>query len=152
MMLGRWAVQYFPAGKLLHADGPIEKFDELEDRSLVEHPRMRRILVRLRPHWPFTCFYLHWSDDTDLRVLDELVGAGCATEDYFTSAVVGEAVDMTCLECRSKLRVIALEVVVTGLLFKHDDLARTSRHAYKSSCPACGTRWKASVLEFLDQD
>jgi hypothetical protein len=103
------------------------------------------------PNWPLSYLYLHWSDGTDLDVLDEFVVAGHMSEEYFSGAVVGEAVGMTCLKCQAKLRVIALGVAETALLFPSDNLARTQRHAYRTACAVCGQRWTASALEFIDE-
>ncbi len=148
--IGNWQVLYLPAGQPASADEPIGNFDELEDRLLAEHPRMRRILVRLMPKWPLSCLYLHWSDGTDLDVLDELVAAGSASEEYFSGAVVGQAGGITCVKCQSKLRVITLGGTETALLFASDNVARTRGHAYRTACAVCGERWTASVLEFVD--
>jgi hypothetical protein len=92
---------------------------------------------------------LHWSDGTDLGVLDELVAAGHASKDLFTGAVVGDCIGMMCLKCHADLRVIVLEAVVTSLLFSQNKLSGIPTHGYRTSCPACGERWTASVLEFV---
>jgi hypothetical protein len=147
---GERQVLYLLAGQLASVDEPIGNFDELEDRLLAEHPRMRRILVRLMPKWPLSCLYLHWSDGADLDALDELVVAGNAGEDYFSGAVVGQAASMTCLKCQAKLRVITLGVTETALLFASDNVARTRGHTYRTACAVCGEQWTASVLEFVD--
>jgi hypothetical protein len=146
----KWDVRYLPAGEPIQVDEPIGNFDELEDRLLAEHPRMRRILVQLSPTSSLVCLYLHWGDGTDLGVLDELVAAEYAGEEYFSGAVVGQAGGITCLKCHAILRVVSLEVVVTSLFFERDNLARTRGHAYRRACAVCGERWTASVLEFVD--
>jgi hypothetical protein len=150
MKIGDRQVVYLRAGQPASVDEPIGNFDELEDRLLAEHPRMRRILVRLMPKWPLSCLYLHWSDGTDLDVLDELVAAGSAGEEDFSGAVAGQTGGMTCLKCQAKLRVITLGVTETALLFASDNVARTQRHAYRTACAVCGERWAASVLEFIN--
>ncbi|MEV6671808.1 hypothetical protein [Streptomyces sp. NPDC051162] len=139
--------RYFQAGELIRAEEPIRNFDELEDRLLAEHPRMRRILVRGRPGWPLQCYYLHWSDGTDLRALDERVESASTTEADFDGAVVGEALGMTHLACGAGLRVVALNVVVP--LFA-DSTERSRVHGYQSLCPACGGQLRANVLEFIE--
>jgi len=151
LTFGSWKVVYLPAGALAKVNEPIGGFDELEDRLLADHPRMRRVLVRLLPKWPLSCLYLHWSDSTDLGVLDEMVAAGIAGEEDFPGAVVGEAGDMTCLNCQARLRVVCLGVVENSLLFARDYVSRTSGHAYRTACAVCGERWSASVLEFVDR-
>lgn len=148
--IGRWEVGYLPAGERIRADEPVGKFDELEDRLLADHPRLRRILVRLMPTWPVSYLYLHWSDGTDLDALDGSVTAGHLNGELLSGAVVGEAGTFTCPECRTKLRVVALAVTETALLFAGDNLDRTRGHGYQSTCPACGERWTAGVLEFID--
>jgi hypothetical protein len=151
LTFGSWKLVYLPAGALAKVNEPIGGFDELEDRLLADHPRMRRVLVRLLPKWPLSCLYLHWSDSTDLGVLDEMVAAGIAGEEDFSGAVVGEAGDITCLNCQARLRVVCLGVVENSRLFARDYLSRTRGHAYRTACAVCGERWSASVLEFVDQ-
>jgi hypothetical protein len=143
----RWETRYFPAGELVQPEEPISRFDELQDRLLAEHPRMRRILVRGRPGWPLHCYYLHWSDGTDLRALDARVASGNATEADFSGAVVGEALGITHQACGADLRVVDLNVVVS--LFS-DVTERSRAHTYQSLCPACGGQLSGSVLEFIE--
>ncbi|MET7729095.1 hypothetical protein [Streptomyces mirabilis] len=142
----KWETQYFPAGELVRADEPIAGFDELEDRLLADHPRMRRILLRLRPGWPLHRYYLHWSDGTDLTSLDRRVAAGTATEEDFTGAVVGEPYRTSHPACGAELRVIELAVAVP--LFS-DGVERSRAHSYRRECPACGGRLTGNALEFI---
>lgn len=147
----KWDVRYLPAGELIQVDEPITDFDANEDRLLADHPRMRRLLARLLPRSPLTCYYVHWSDSTDLELLDESVAAGYATGEYFAGAVVGQTSGMTCLKCRARSRVVSLDIVVTSLFFEPDHLARTRRHTYRTSCVMCRQPWSTSVLEFIDK-
>ncbi|MFF4594176.1 hypothetical protein [Amycolatopsis sp. NPDC001319] len=147
VMFRRWEVRYFPAGQLIQADEPIVNFDEPEDCLLADHPRMRRILVRLRPNWPLFCFYLNWSDGSDLVALDERVSAGTATEADFAGAVVGEAHGMGHRACGESLRVVTLDS--TPVLFS-DGVTRSRAHAYQEVCPACGELFSANILEFIE--
>ncbi|MFG2598010.1 hypothetical protein [Streptomyces sp. NPDC048462] len=142
----KWDTQYFPAGELVRADEPIRDFDELEDRLLADHPRMRRILVRLLPGRPLFRFYLHWSDGTDLVSLDRRVAAGTATEADFAGAVVGEPYSTSHPACGARFRVIEMTTAVP--LFS-DSLERSHAHAYRNECPACGERFTGNALEFI---
>ncbi|MFI1566916.1 hypothetical protein ACH4ZX_28355 [Streptomyces sp. NPDC020490] len=142
----KWETRYFPAKEPVSADEPIRGFDESEDRLLVGHPRMRRILVRVRPGWPLHRYYLHWSDGTDLVALDRRVASGVATEADFTGAVVGEPLNITHPACGAELRVVALDVVLP--LFT-DSVERFRVHAYRTGCPVCGDRLGGKVLEFI---
>ena len=142
----KWETQYFPVGELVEAAEPIARFDEPEDRLLANHTRMRRILVRGRPGWPLHCYYLHWSDGSDLEALDRRVAYGAATEADFAGAVVGEPVRITHPACGAELRVVDLNVVVS--LFP-DGLERSRAHSYRTACPVCRGRLHGSVLEFI---
>ncbi|MEV5377292.1 hypothetical protein AB0L26_15135 [Streptomyces nondiastaticus] len=141
---------YMPAGHLVDIDirDQIGNFDELEDRALADHPRMRRILVRPMPHWPLACFYLHWSSGEDLTILDSLVRSGIATQDDFANAVLGEAIGMTCMECKAQLRVVTWS---PALKLFTDSNTRAQSHSFKKKCPVCHHAWTASVLEFIDR-
>ena len=149
LRFGDWEVRYFPAGAPLPFR-PAGNFDEPEDRRLAHHERMRRILFSLPRRQEVAYYLLHWSDGSDLSVLDELLAAGQDDPACFSGAVVGEARDLTCLECHSILRVIAYENVVTGLLFGSDATARVRKHAFEKFCPVCRAPWNIGVLEFCD--
>ncbi|WP_157856143.1 hypothetical protein [Actinacidiphila yeochonensis] len=138
--------RYFRKGEVIRADEPVDGFREPEDRLLADHPRMRRIVVRVLPTWPLARFCLHWSDGSDLAALDARVAAGTATEADFAGAVVGEALGMRHQPCGAYLRVVALDPVLP--LFS-DSLARSRVHAFQSACPVCGERLSAAVLEFV---
>ncbi|MET8742876.1 hypothetical protein [Streptomyces sp. NPDC004728] len=142
----KWNTQYFPAGELVGADEPIAGFDELEGRLLADHPRMRRIVFRPRTGWPLHCWYLHWSDGTDLASLDRRVAAGTATEEDFAGAVVGELHTLSHPACGARFRVVELAVAVP--LFS-DDIERSRAHSYRNECPRCGGHFNGSALEFI---
>jgi len=108
--------------------------------------RLRRIVLRVSPTWPLTCFYLHWSDGADLNALDDRVASGSAADGDFAGAVVGEALGMHHRACGAALRVVALDSVLP--LFTND-VERSRAHVYQAACPACGEPWSASVLEFI---
>lgn len=142
----KWDTQYFRAGELVRADEPIRDFDELEDRLLADHPRMRRILVRLLPGRPLFRFYLHWSDGTDLVSLDRRVAAGTAAEADFAGAVVGESYGTSHPACGARFRVVEMTTVVP--LFS-DSIERSRAHSYRNECPVCGGHFRGSALEFI---
>lgn len=146
IMLGRREADYFPAGELISAEEGVKNHEGLEDRALASHERMRRIVLRLMPHWPLYCFYLHWSDGTDLDELDFKVRSGSSTENDFATALVGEAHGMMCLNCKARLRVVTWAVELKAF---PDDEGRAQSHAYENHCPSCETRWSASVLEVI---
>ncbi|MGC5402090.1 hypothetical protein ACPXCP_40935 [Streptomyces sp. DT20] len=142
----KWDTQYFPAGVLVRTDEPVREFDELEDRLLADHPRMRRIVLRPRPEWPLFLHYLHWSDGTDLVSLDRRVAAGTATAEDFAGAVVGESYGTSHPACGARFRVVEMTTVVP--LFS-DSIERSRAHSYRNECPVCGGHFKGSALEFI---
>lgn len=144
--LRKWDAHYFPAGELVRADEPIADFDELEDHLLADHPRMRRIVLRLLPGWPLHRYYLHWSDGTDLVSLDRRVTAGTATEEDFAGAVVGEPHSMSHRVCGAKFRVIEWDVA--SPLFANG-FERSRAHTYVTECPGCGAQFDTNALEFI---
>ncbi|MEU9792321.1 hypothetical protein AB0E27_17155 [Streptomyces sparsogenes] len=143
----KWDIFYFPANVLIADREKIGNFDELEDRLLAPHPRMRRVLVQLSPNWPLGLYYLHWGDGSDLSELDSRVVAGAATEADFKGAVVGEAKGIRCFACQARIRIIGLE---PALALFSDDRARIRAHEYRKHCPVCGNGWTSNVLEFID--
>ncbi|MCK9900402.1 hypothetical protein MXD63_09985 [Frankia sp. Cpl3] len=157
----QFEVVYFPAGEPVRAGDPIMNFDELEDRLLAEHPRMRRILFPISTTGRrLGLYYLHWSDGSDLRVLDEMVVGGIADESDFAGAVVGEARGIWHLACGAdgtwhpvcgaQLRVVCLEPVLFTLL-RGNDRSELSKHRYHSRCVACGGPISARPLEYIDE-
>lgn len=144
--VGRLEVTYFSAGELITPSEKVANLDEKEDRDLADHDRMRRILVRFLPGRPLACFYLHWSDGTDLHELDELVRSGAATEEHFSDALVGECHAMGCLNCKASLSVVTWAVALPVF---PDDTRRAQEHTYEKRCPVCEEPWTASVLEVV---
>ncbi|GAA2415993.1 hypothetical protein GCM10010420_52680 [Streptomyces glaucosporus] len=149
LRFGEWEVRYFPADAPL-SFRPAGSFGEPEDRFLARHERMRRVLLLL-PRWRQAAYYLlHWSDGSDLSVLDELITTGQGDPAYFSGAVVGEMRGITCLECHGILRVVVYENVVTSLLFGDDAVRRSRTHSFERSCRVCQSPWTVSALEFCD--
>ncbi|MEV0266264.1 hypothetical protein AB0I49_33655 [Streptomyces sp. NPDC050617] len=139
-------VRYLPAGALIIDSEEIDNYNSSDDEALAEHPRLRRIVLRIMPHWPLTCFYLHWSDGTDLTALDERVAARLAIREDFRDAVAGEALGMTCLNCSTPVRVV--KAVTDMPIFTLKEM-RMKHPTYRHHCPTCGTPWMAHVLEFI---
>ncbi|MFF0146906.1 hypothetical protein [Amycolatopsis sulphurea] len=142
----KWEVFYFPAGQLIQLEEPIVNFVEAEDRLLVAHPRLRRFVIRVVPKAPLACFYLHWSDGSDLAVADERIVSGAAGDSDFAGAVVGEAVGSSHPACGAPFRVVDLN---PDLQLFSDTRARWGAHAYQETCPSCGKKIYASILEFI---
>ena len=142
-----WEVRYFPGGQRIRYDEPIDNFNESDDELLASHPRLRRVVVRVMPNWPLGCFYLHWSDGSDLTALDERISSGAARDADFAGAVVGEAVGISHRTCGSPLRVVDLNQVIP--LFS-DVLERSRAHMYQQTCPVCGKGIQGSILEFIE--
>jgi hypothetical protein len=142
------ALSYLPAGVPAPADEFIGNFDELEDRLLARHPRMRRVTMRLLPSLPVMYYLLHFSDGSDLHRLDEKVAAGRAVDADFQGALLGEALSIVCPHCAAILRAV---VVDTGHpLFARDRARRLREHDFHRECPVCGGHLTAYVLEFID--
>jgi hypothetical protein len=147
--VGGWKLIYLPAGVPAPVGQPVGNLDVLEDRRLADHPRMRRVLMRLLPGMPLAYYLLHFSDGTDLRRLDEKVVAGTATDDDFRGALLGEAQSIVCRHCEAVLRAV---VVDTGHpLFAADRARRLREHEFHRECPACGERLTLYVLEWIDR-
>ena len=141
-------VDYLPAGEPAPTDEGVKNLDVLEDRRLLQHQRMRRILVRLLPTWPLLYYQLHWSDGTDLDALDETVRAGTADDSDFAGALVTELRDIYCRNCQAGLRVA---IVDTGhVIFAKDRARRLSTHEFRTSCPVCAAPLPPYVAEILD--
>lgn len=141
-----WDTRYFAAGELVGADEPISGFDELEDQLLANHPRMRRIVLRLSPVSPLHCWYLHWSVGTDLSSLDRRVAAGTATEEDFVGAVVGEPQSTSHPACGAKFRVVEWDVASPLI---SNGVERSRAHSYRNECPVCGGHFNGNALEFI---
>jgi len=142
-------VEYLPAGQPAPTDEGVKNLDSLEDRRLLRHERMRRILVRLLPSWPPLYYQLHWSDGSDLAVLDERVRAGAAADADFAGALVTELRDISCGNCGAGLRVAMVD---TGhVIFAADRAQRLVAHRFREHCPVCAAPLPPYVTEILDE-
>ncbi|MEX2984446.1 hypothetical protein [Streptomyces sp. C36] len=140
-------VTYIPTGEAPPEVQSIKNFNEQDDRALADHPKLRRIIVRLAPNWPPVLLYLHWSDGTDLVQLDTRVSNNSATESDFSGAHAGEAQRVSCFKCGSLFRAVMPNAVVP--IFD-DQVRRFRSHRYKTHCPVCGERMVQTPLEFID--
>jgi hypothetical protein len=141
-------VMYLPKGIVLPVEH-IENVDILEDRWIANHPRMRRVLMRLLPDFSDTYYLLHWSNGDDLQVLDEKVRNQRVTDADFDDALVCELRSLVCPNCSAVFRGV---VVDTGHpLFARDRAQRLKEHSFLKVCPACGGDMSALVVEFVEQ-
>ena len=145
-------VLYLPLGEAFspEAGDDIKGFDVLEDRDLLRHPRLRRVLTTLVQPTPLFYGVLHWSDGTDLTELDRKVGSNEATDEDFKGALLAEARTIVCRNCEAQIRALAVDP--GRALFASSLAERLQAHALRSSCPACGTPWGVLVVEFLNED
>jgi hypothetical protein len=137
---------YYPAGAVLdRADVP--DADPEDDALVRDHPRLRRILVRLLPAGPLNLMVLHWGDGSDLDALDELLGAGGTGVEQFANAVAGQFAQHICAQCEMWFRVVDSESSLTlGLGIP---LENVRRHGFQNNCPNCGAPTRRALLEFL---
>ena len=153
LVIGGTPVRYFPRGaELRPADIPgfgTEYFHSSDELLARDHPRLRRIAVRIGVGGPWTMEALHWSDGTDLEELDARLAADASHADSggIGDAVAGEFLFHYCSGCESRFRVLCLTTPSTyGLGISPDTVAR---HGYHMACPVCGAPTRRSVLEFL---
>jgi hypothetical protein len=146
--VGGWQVRYLPAAEIVVPSEYVENFDVLEDRRLAGHPRMRRFLARFLPDFPITYYLLHWSDGSDLTVLDEKIRQERAGDADFANALVGELRSLVCRTCEAIVRAVVAD---TGNpLFAQDRPRRLAEHAFVTSCPVCGTALGEYVMELVE--
>lgn len=142
----KWEVFYFPAGQLIQLEEPIVNLLKLRIACLWRIHVCVDLLSRVVPKAPLACFYLHWSDGSDLAVADERIVSGAAGDSDFAGAVVGEAVGSSHPACGAPFRVVDLN---PDLQLFSDTRARWGAHAYQETCPSCGKKIYASILEFI---
>lgn len=143
-------VTYFPAGdKIAPVDSETIGFDFSEDAEFRLHTRLRRVLTTLVRPTPTFYGVLHWSDGSDLNLLDHKVKSGLVTDADFSNALLAEPRTIVCHACQAQVRVLAVD---TGQALFAGDLAERLRgHALKTSCPACGAPLSLPVVEFIGE-
>lgn len=146
---GRY-VNYFASGEqLLPGESEAIGFDFAEDADLRAHPRLRRVLTTLIRPEPKIYGVLHWSDGSDLAVLDQKVQDGTAEDDDFAGALFAEPRTIICRACEAQVRVLAVD---TGQpIFASDRAERLRAHALKAACPVCGEHLGVPVVEFIGE-
>jgi hypothetical protein len=142
-------VTYFVGGEVLGPeDSEAIGYFLTEDSWFRFHRRLRRVLTTLVRPVPKIYGALHWSDGSDLDLLDEKIRNGQAVDADFAGALLTEPRTVGCLACEAEFRVLAVD---TGrALFAGTLAERLRRHALKKSCPACGEPWTMLVVEFID--
>ncbi|MGC5290457.1 hypothetical protein [Micromonospora sp. DT231] len=146
--LGGTPFVFFPAGEPWGIPGDVVHGDQLEDPLLIDHPRLRRILVRSYPSMPALAYVLHWSDGSDLHAVDSRVTAGTVDAKDFQGALVAEVRSVVCRNCAAILRVVVAETAISVL---GGDLApRIAEHEFRRNCPVCGEPTLPYVVEHLD--
>lgn len=149
--IGGRAVTYLgPDDAVPAARDGLVGFDALEDPLLARNPAIRRVLTSLVNPRPTFYGVLHWSDGTDLRVLDDKVRRGVVQDQDFASAVLAEARTIVCRNCAAELRVLAVD---TGqALFASSMTERLRAHEFKPSCPVCAEDLGLPIVEFVRED
>jgi hypothetical protein len=144
---GRY-VTYFASGEqLLPGESEAIGFDFAEDAGLRARPCMRRVLTTLIRPESKIYGVLHWSDGSDLAVLDQKVRDGTVEDDDFGTALFAEPRTITCRSYGAQVRVLAVD---TGQpLFSADRAERLRAHALKAVCPVCGEPLGVLVVEFI---
>lgn len=143
-------VTYFATGEqLLPCESEAIGFDFAEDAALRAHPRLRRVLTTLIRPEPKIYGVFHWSDGSDLAVLDQKVQDGTVEDSDFAAALFAEPITIICQRCEARVRVLAVD---TGHpLFASDRAERLRAHVFKTACPMCGEPWGVAVVEFIDE-
>lgn len=146
---GRY-VTYFASGEqLLPGESEAIGFDFAEDAELMAHPRLRRVLTTLIRPEPKIYGVLHWSDGSDLAVLDEKVRDGVVEDGDFAGALFAEPRTIVCAACDAQVRVLAVD---TGQpLLAGDRAERLRAHKLRRSCPACGAHLGLPIVEFIGE-
>jgi hypothetical protein len=147
LTLGGWSVDYYPAGTSMGATAA-DNVDVLEDRLLADHPRLRRFVTRLLPGLPPLMFLLHWSDGSDLALVDAAVLAGRAADTDFSGSLVADIRSVECLHCGAVFRAAVAD---TGNpIFSKDRQRRLLEHTFTEWCPVCNERSVPYVVEYLE--
>jgi hypothetical protein len=139
---------YFPAGEeITQPADDVVGLDFLEDRELLIHSRIRRVLTTLVRSSPKFYGALHWSDGNDLVVLDSRVRSGAVADQDFAGALLAEARTVVCTACGAQIRCLAVD---TGqVLFARSLPERLRSHRLEKTCPVCAAMLTVPIVEFL---
>lgn len=144
--LGSLMVQYIAAGEhLLSCRQGVAGFEERDDLSLQRSSSIRRILMPL-PGGRNVYLVLHWSDGTNLAILDELVVAGVDYSGMLEGALAGNIMTVRCVNCSTTYRAAVAD---TGNPLFDDLPGRLRSHSYVSQCPRCGYGIQPHVMEII---
>jgi hypothetical protein len=147
MTLGPLRVKYLVNGESgLSAD--VVGVEESDDNLTQTSKHVRRIYLPL-PSGKMVYLLLHWSDETDLSQLDEMVASGADYGDMFDGAVPGGLMTIRCNNCSSRYRAIVADA---GNPLFDDIAARLRLHTFVDSCPRCKHKLQPHVLEILRVD
>jgi len=143
-------VTYYAAGETLDPeDAEATGFDFSEDVEFRVHPSLRRVVTTLVRPSPRFYGVLHWSDGTDLNLLDEKVQSGQPGDADFPGALLAEPRTVICSSCHAQVRVLAVDPGQT--LFASTLAQRLRSHTFKRSCPVCGEPLGMLVVEFIGE-
>ena len=142
-------VVYLTAGDPLKDPANVVGYDLFEDRQLSQHPRVRRIVTTLIRPIPRFYGVLHWSDGTDLSLVDAKVCEGTATDADFAGALAAEPHTIVCPHCDAQLRVLAVDP--GQAVFASTLPERLRAHKLLTNCPICDGHLTVQIVEFLDQ-
>src|SRR5580700_3688532 len=87
---GRDLTYFGPGDELSPEDSGAIGFDFSEDAGLHLHPRLRRVLTTMVRPVPKFYGVLHWTDGSDLELLDERVYSGKVDDSDFAGALLAE--------------------------------------------------------------
>jgi hypothetical protein len=145
---GRELMYFTPDDEITDYRTPeVVGFGELEDMQLRMNPRLRRVLTSLATPPPHLYGVLHWSDGSDLTMLDEKIKAGTADAGDFDGALLAEPRTIVCPTCDAQFRVLTVDA--GRALFAPTLENRLSRHQFRNSCTTCGSVLSMPIVEIL---
>lgn len=128
-------VRYYPQGEPVPPEVTerVYRYSFRDDSLTMHHPRVRQIVVPLRPGDDLALLALHWDDGTDLDLLDHLVGQGADIDDAVARALTCEVREPICGNCDN-----ASVVLVAARHLPGGGWEREARHEMTTVCPNCG--------------
>lgn len=110
MQIGGREVTYIAADEVLGPeDAEAVGFDFSEDTGFRSHARLRRVLTMMVRSAPKFYGVLHWSDGSDLNLLDEKVRSGQPDDADLAGALLAEPRTIVCRACQAQVRVLAVD-------------------------------------------